>query len=141
MLGNAKEKRRFVLHFQRRLSVAVLAGVLLNLALYAAAVQIFNFLQWVKGYDVIYAALGLVPILAGTLLLGTLAARLTIRVGLRDALSIGLLLRIGRRSSRVGILTDVLVSDYTGPVPRKKEVLLPRQNRDSCRCADAQGMT
>jgi DHA2 family methylenomycin A resistance protein-like MFS transporter len=87
-----KRTWRFILRFERRLSIAILAGVLLNLALYAAAVQIFNFLTRVQGYDLIHALLGLVPILLGALLLGTLAARLTIRLGLRDALSVGLLM-------------------------------------------------
>ena len=83
---------RFNLRFEGRLSVTIVAGVLLNLALYAVAVQIFNFLRRVQGYDAIQAALALAPVLVGAFLLGALAARLTVRVGLRDALSIGLLL-------------------------------------------------
>lgn len=83
---------RLVVRFERRLSVAVFSGVILNLALYAVAVQIFNFLRRVQGYDLIPAALRMGPILVSALLLGSIAARLTIRVGARRALSLGLLI-------------------------------------------------
>jgi hypothetical protein len=87
-----REEWRFVLRFERRLTVAILAGVILNLALYAVAVQIFNFLQRVQDYNLFRAGLRLTPILIGPLLLGALASRLSVRVGLRGALSVGLLL-------------------------------------------------
>jgi MFS family permease len=72
--------------------VAILAGVILNLALYAVATQIFNFLQRVQGYDLFIAGLRLAPILIGPLLLGALASSLSVRVGVRGALAVGLLL-------------------------------------------------
>jgi hypothetical protein len=74
------------------LSVAVFAGVILNLGLYAVAVQIFNFLRHVQGYAPLNAALRIGPILLSALLLGGVAARLTIRVGAQRALSLGLLI-------------------------------------------------
>ena len=87
-----REEWRFVLRFERRLSVAILAGVILNLALYAVATQIFGFFQRIQGYDLLRAGLRLAPILLGPLLLGALASRLSVRVGVRGALSVGLLL-------------------------------------------------
>ena len=87
-----REEWRFVLRFERNLSIAVVAGVILNLTLYAVATQIFNFLQRVQHYDLFLAGLRLAPILIGPLLLGALASRLTVRVGLRGALAVGLLL-------------------------------------------------
>lgn len=86
------ENWRFVLRFERSLSVAIVAGVILNLALYAVAVQIFGFLQRVQNYDVLVAGLRLAPILIGPLLLGVLASRLQVAVGVRGALAVGLLL-------------------------------------------------
>jgi MFS family permease len=86
------ENWRFVLRFERRLTVAILAGVILNLGLYAVAVQIFGFLQRVQDYDVLRAGLRLAPILIGPLLLGAVASRLSVRAGMRGALSVGLLL-------------------------------------------------
>lgn len=87
-----REQLRFSLRFRRRLSVAIVAGVILNLALYAVAVQIFNFLQRIQDYDLFLAGLRLSPILIGPLLLGAVASRLSVRVGVRGALSVGLLL-------------------------------------------------
>jgi hypothetical protein len=87
-----REGWRFVLRFERRLSIAIVAGVILNLTLYAVAVHLFNFLQRVQHYDLLLAGLGLAPILIGPLLLGALASRLSVRVGLRGALAVGLLL-------------------------------------------------
>jgi MFS family permease len=86
------ENWRFVLRFERRLTVAIVAGVILNLALYAVAVQIFGFLQRVQDYDVLPAGLRLAPILIGPLLLGALAGRLPGIVGMRGALAVSLLL-------------------------------------------------
>ena len=83
---------RFVLRFQRSLTVAIAAGVILNLALYAVAVQIFGFLQRVQDYELFPAGLRLTPILIGPVLLGAVASRLSVRVGMRGALSVGLLL-------------------------------------------------
>jgi len=87
-----RKEWRLVLRFERRLTVAIVAGVILNLALYAVAVQILNFLQRVQDYDLFLAGLRLTPILIGPLLLGALASRLSVRVGMRGALSVGLLL-------------------------------------------------
>jgi hypothetical protein len=87
-----KQEWRFVLRFERRLTVAIVAGVILNLALYAVATQIFNYFRKVQDYDLLRAGLGLAPILIGPLLLGALISRLTVRVGVRDTLSLGLLL-------------------------------------------------
>jgi len=87
-----RKEWRLVLRFERRLTVAILAGVILNLALYAVAVQILNFLQRVQDYGLFLAGLRLTPILIGPLLLGALASRLSVRVGMRGALSVGLLL-------------------------------------------------
>ena len=87
-----REQWRFDLRFERHLSIAVLAGVILNLALYAVATQIFGFLLRVQDYDVLPAGLRLTPILIGPVLLGAIASRLSVRVGLRGALSVGLLL-------------------------------------------------
>jgi MFS family permease len=83
---------RLAVRFERRLSVAVFAGVILNLGLYAVAVQVFNFLRHVQGYAPLTAALRSGPILVSALLLGGVAAHLTIRVGARRALSLGLLI-------------------------------------------------
>jgi MFS family permease len=87
-----REEWRFVLRFERSLTVAIVAGVILNLALYAVAVQIFGFLQRVQDYGLFPAGLRLTPILIGPLLLGALASRLSVRVGMRGALLVGLLL-------------------------------------------------
>jgi MFS family permease len=87
-----REEWRFVLRFERRLTVAIVAGVILNMTLYAVAVQLLNFMQRVQDYDLFLAGLGLAPILIGPLLLGALASRLSVRVGMRGALSVGLLL-------------------------------------------------
>jgi DHA2 family methylenomycin A resistance protein-like MFS transporter len=87
-----REEWRFVLRFERRLTVAIVAGVILNLALYAVAVQVFGFLQRVQHYGLLLAGLRLTPILIGPLLLGALASRLSVRAGLRGALAVGLLL-------------------------------------------------
>ena len=83
---------QFVRRFERRLSVAILAGVILNLALFAVATQIFGFLRRVQHYDLFPAVLRLAPILVAPLLLGALASRLSVRAGVRGALSVGLLL-------------------------------------------------
>jgi MFS family permease len=87
-----REEWRFVLRFERSLTVAIVAGVILNLALYAVAVQIFGFLQRVQDYDLFPAGLRLTPVLIGPLLLGALASSLSVRAGMRGALSVGLLL-------------------------------------------------
>lgn len=94
---------RFVLRLERRLTVAILAGVILNLALYAVAVQILNFLHRVQGYDLFLAVLRLVPILIAPLLLGALASRLSLRAGMRGALAVGLLL-VGASAAGFGFL-------------------------------------
>ena len=83
---------RVVLRFERRLTLAIVAGVVLNLSLFAVTTQIFNFLRHVQHYDLLGAVLRLGPIVAGALLLGSVAARLTVRVGMRNAVAIGLLL-------------------------------------------------
>ncbi len=87
-----REEWRFVLRLERRLTVAIVAGVILNLALYAVAVQILNFLHRVQDYDLLLAVARLVPVLIGPLLLGALASRLSVRLGMRGALAVGLLL-------------------------------------------------
>ena len=87
-----KEEWRFVLRFERSLTIAVVAGVILNLALYAISVQILNFLIRIQHFSSFPALLRLSPILIGPILLGALAGRLAKRVGVRSALSIGLLL-------------------------------------------------
>jgi MFS family permease len=85
------EKWRFKLLFQRQLSVAVYAGVILNVALYAITVQVFNFLNEVQDYNAILAGLALAPILAGAVLVVALSARLAFQWRLAQALSASLL--------------------------------------------------
>jgi len=85
------EKWRFKLLFQRQLSVAVYAGVILNVALYAITVQVFNFLNEVQDYNAILAGLALAPILAGAVLVVALSARLALHWRLAQALSASLL--------------------------------------------------
>jgi len=85
------EKWRFKLLFQRQLSVAVYAGVILNVALYAITVQMFNFLNEVQDYHVILAGLALAPILVGAVLVVALSARLALQWRLAQALAASLL--------------------------------------------------
>jgi DHA2 family methylenomycin A resistance protein-like MFS transporter len=87
---------KFSLYYQRQLGIVILAGVVLNIALFAVLVQTFNFLYKVQEISALTAGIGLAPIvlgalLFGSLLFGSLANRLNARFGLRDTLAIGLL--------------------------------------------------
>jgi DHA2 family methylenomycin A resistance protein-like MFS transporter len=62
------EKWRFKLRYDRRLGIAIFAGVILNLALYAIAVQVFNFMSRVQNISPILSGIALAPIVAGALL-------------------------------------------------------------------------
>jgi hypothetical protein len=53
--------------------------------------QIYNFLNRVQNYDLLAAAIRLAPVLVGAVVFGAIAAQLTIRLGARNALSLGLL--------------------------------------------------
>ena len=81
---------QFNLHFERQLSIAIFAGVILHIALYAIALQVFNFLRKVQGYNLKSAILMLAPILAGAFLTGILATRLIHRLKVRRALAFSL---------------------------------------------------
>jgi DHA2 family methylenomycin A resistance protein-like MFS transporter len=85
------ERWRYHLGFKRQLGVAIVAGVMLNLVLYSVTAQIYSFLNRVQNYDLLAAAIRLAPVLVGAVVFGAIAAQLTIRLGARNALSLGLL--------------------------------------------------
>jgi MFS family permease len=58
-------KWKFKLRYDHRLGIAIFAGMILNLVLYAIAVQVFNFMSRVQNISVILSGIGLAPILAG----------------------------------------------------------------------------
>jgi len=60
-----REKWRFKLRYDHLLGTAIFSGVVLNLAMYAVTVQVFNFMSRVQSINVILAGIGLAPILLG----------------------------------------------------------------------------
>jgi hypothetical protein len=97
------EHWRVAIKFEGQLTQAVIAGIILNLALYAVTTQVFHFLQQVRGRNLLSAGLALAPIVIGPVLLGAVAGRLTARIGARDALSVGLAL-VGVAAAGFGLL-------------------------------------
>jgi hypothetical protein len=85
------ERWRYHLGFKRQLGVAIVAGVMLNLVLFSVTAQIYTFMNRVQNYDLLAAAIRLAPVLVGAVVFGAIAAQLTIRLGARNALSLGLL--------------------------------------------------
>jgi len=81
----------FTLYHQRQLSIVILAGVVINIALYAILVQMYNFFTNVQDFSMLNTVLALAPILLGVFFLSVLATRLMIRFGMSRSLSIGLL--------------------------------------------------
>jgi hypothetical protein len=81
----------FKLHVEKQLFIAILAGVILNISLYAIVTQIFNFLSRVQGYTLVSSILALAPLLAGAFFLGTLTKRIFNRLKMREALALSLL--------------------------------------------------
>ena len=69
----------------------ILAGVIINIALYAILVQMYNFLTKIQELSMLNTVLALAPILLGVFFLGVLATRLMLHFGMRRSLSIGLL--------------------------------------------------
>lgn len=85
----------FKLYYSRQLSVAIIAGVVIFLALYAISYQIYRFLAEVQHYGWTLAGLALAPLLVGIVFLGTLVARLTVKLNLRQNLAFGLVILAG----------------------------------------------
>lgn len=81
----------FKLHVEKQLFIAILAGVILNISLYAIVTQIYNFLSRVQGYTLVSSILALAPLLAGAFFLGTLTKRIFARLKMREALALSLL--------------------------------------------------
>ena len=88
---SASKPWKFSFYHQRQLSIAILAGVVINIALYAILVQMYNFFTNVQNFSMINTVLTMAPILLGVFLLGALATRLMIRFGMSRSLTIGLL--------------------------------------------------
>ena len=82
---------KFASYHQRQLSIVILAGVVINIALYAILVQMYNFFTNIQDFSMLNTVLALAPILLGVFLLGALATRLMIRFGMSRSLFIGLL--------------------------------------------------
>lgn len=85
------EKWRFKLHYDRRLGIAILAGVALYLALFAITVQVFNFMSRVQNISSIVSGIALAPVLVGSFISVQLA-RQTSRWKLGQAIAAGLVL-------------------------------------------------
>jgi DHA2 family methylenomycin A resistance protein-like MFS transporter len=82
---------QFKLYFERQLSIAIFAGVILNIGLCAITLQVFNFLYKVQEHTIVSSGLAVLSILAGAFLLSALTTRLTNRLKVREALAAGLL--------------------------------------------------
>jgi len=82
---------KFTLYYQRQLIIVLLTGVVTNIALFAILLQMFNFFTKVQSLSILNTVLALAPIIPGAFLLGVIASRIIVRVGLRQSLSIGLL--------------------------------------------------
>jgi DHA2 family methylenomycin A resistance protein-like MFS transporter len=82
---------KFTLYHQRQLSIVILAGVVINIALYAILIQMYNFFTKIQELSMLNTVLALAPILLGVFFLGVLATRLMLHFGMRRSLSIGLL--------------------------------------------------
>ena len=67
----------FTLYYKGRMAVAIYAGIVINIALYAILLNIFNFLSRIQSYSDIIAGLALFPILVGAVGLTALFARYT----------------------------------------------------------------
>lgn len=80
----------FTLHFRGKLNVAIYAGVIINIALYAITVQIFNFFKQVQNFTVLVAGLALLPILVGAIGLTALTARYTVKLSAAKAMTMSL---------------------------------------------------
>jgi len=90
--GISKSKPwKFTLYYQQQMIIVLLTGVVTNIALYAILLQMFNFFTKARSFSVINTVLALMPILPGAFLLGVIATRIIVRVGLRQSLTIGLL--------------------------------------------------
>ena len=85
-------KYRIKMVYRRELSMAIFAGVVLYLAFYAIVVQIFNFLNKVLQYNLMIAGLAMTPILIGALVQNSRVIRWTNQLGVRQAMSLGLVL-------------------------------------------------
>lgn len=81
---------QFKMYYQKQLSIALLAGVVLNTALFAVLVQTYNFLYKVQDIPAVTAGIALAPFLIGAFLSGSLATRMNARFGVRDTLAAGL---------------------------------------------------
>jgi MFS family permease len=85
------EKWRFKLRYDSRLGIAIFAGVVLNLALYAITTQVFNFMNRVQNIHSIISGIALAPVLVGALISVQLV-RLPGRWKMGQALATGLVL-------------------------------------------------
>ncbi len=85
------KKWRFNLQYDRRLSIAIFAGVVLYLALFAITAQVFNFLNRVQNFQSIISGIALAPVLVGALISIQLV-RFTSRWKMSQALAAGLFL-------------------------------------------------
>ncbi len=84
------EEMRYELHRERPLTIAIISGIILALALKTISGQLYYFFKDIQDTTVVVSALRLVPIVIGAVLLGALAARITDRQGDRAALALGL---------------------------------------------------
>jgi MFS family permease len=71
------EAWNFTLFYKGRMAVAIYAGIVINIALYAILLNIFNFLSRIQSYNDIIAGLALLPILVGAVGLTAFFARYT----------------------------------------------------------------
>lgn len=85
-------KYRIKMVHGRELSMAIFAGVVLYLAFFAIVVQIFNYLNKVLQYNLVIAGLAMTPILIGALVQNSKVIRWTSQLGVRQAMSLGLVL-------------------------------------------------
>lgn len=85
------EKWSFKLRYDRRLGIAIFAGVVLNLALFAITVQVFNFMSQVQNISSIISGIALAPVLAGAVI-SVLMTRKTRGWEIGQALAAGLVL-------------------------------------------------
>jgi EmrB/QacA subfamily drug resistance transporter len=83
-----------VLFKSRVFDFSVLAASLQTLALYSLQFLVVFYLQAVRGYDPLRAALLLLPMPIGLVLLGPIAGRISDRIGARIPATVGLLLQV-----------------------------------------------
>lgn len=81
----------FRLRYDGQLGIAIFAGIVLNLALFAIATQMFNFLSMVQNYSAVIAGIAIAPIAIGAFM-SLQAVRLTSRWSVKQAMAVGLVL-------------------------------------------------